>query len=194
MQDTKVKYKENWENLQIAIVGQAVSDYALNVARIANLIQEEKARNKILNDWKKENLRQIKKGKAELKEFTLQEAEAERKLLLRIELCEIEKIEKWFTTDWCKLLSGADSDFMIKRTREEAIDRMIQKIIFELKPVTVRNQKSKSSQRKLERFETVKNFLYSEWLARFTERGAAELVQQIIVESECEVLAPTKII
>ncbi len=165
------------ENLRNAIVEQAVNDYCITVRHIAKLNMKCYAINKIVKEGKKRHY---------LKDWTLEEAEQERAKRQMLNEAKINQLERFFFSEWYKNICAIDSDYILKATKEKAVDDMVEKCINDLRKVKDKNINTKVSQKRLLEFEILKNFLFSEYLHRFTEKDARSILKYIKEKTNCK--------
>ncbi len=104
-----------YDELRIAIVEQAVKDYMQYAKQIKELQTdiEKVVINIIMQDQKLKNPRN----------YTYKEAELVRQNRIHIKKTEMQEVEKFFNSPWYKQLCKIDSDCMVKRIREMAIEQ-----------------------------------------------------------------------
>lgn len=98
-------------NLQVGIVSQAVSDYIVALKTIHNLEEDaEKIRKKIIK-----NAMKLKKPKF----LTEEEAEQERLHMIARQNAILAEVERFFHSEWYRLLCDIDGDYMLARARKK---------------------------------------------------------------------------
>lgn len=165
---------EFYESLRNAIIQQAINDYSNAVKKIMYLNDGIRARDEIIKNGLK---RQTPK------QYTFEEAEKERVDRIKIAQGRLHEVENFFLSSWYKTICTIDCEYMLKMTKEKAIDDMVKKCILLLKEVDEKNFNSAKSKKAIEDYETLKLFLQSEWLEQFTEKTSEYYIGKIKRES-----------
>lgn len=104
----------------------------------------------------------------------------------------MKKIEEFFKSDWCAELCPFDGDYLIKTTKQKAIDDMVNLCIAKFKILNgMKNKKSKTyiikREETIEYYNKLRLFLESSYLEEFTETTCEYYLQKIEKDSKCNI-------
>lgn len=159
-----------YDNLKMGIIKQAVDDYCHAVRRISEL-----------NDTDRVMLQMAALGakRKEAKIYTVGEAKEEIRYKITLEEAVIKEVEAFFFSDWFKKICTLDYSYLLNETKQKAIDELIRIIVYKLQTINQKNAGSKQSKKVLEDYKTLKMFLESDYLHRFTKRSSESYIEEI---------------